>query len=81
MQNLSLYEEAYLKQGYNLHARDSEPQIKTCEIHGQTSLDVEITILYFLTVYKIAEEFLLPSNMYMMVVDLLYLALSLKTAL
>ena len=56
-------------------------KLKRVKIHGQTSLDVEITILYFLTVYKIAEEFLLPSNMYMMVVDLLYLALSLKTAL
>ena len=32
---------------------------KTCEIHGQTSLDVEISILYFLTVHQTAEESLL----------------------
>ena len=30
--------------------------LKTCEIYGQTSLDVEMTILYFLTVHQIAEE-------------------------
>ena len=33
--------------------------LKTCEIHGQTSLDVEISILYFLMVHQTAEESLL----------------------